>query len=128
MRAEMRVEMGMLRCMPSMATCGARADLRALHPRPDYACPLNPTRRQGLRAALRGICSEVGELAAALVPPVPLSTDAEAILALYDAQHGLRPSMLQVCACLHSCSWPLPLLSHTVPLTNQSSRHLRVDV
>ena len=25
MRAEMRVEMGMMRCMPSMATCGARA-------------------------------------------------------------------------------------------------------
>ena len=53
------------------------------------------TASPGLREALRTICAEVEAVAAALDPPVRLTTDAEAVLELYGGQYGLRSSMLQ---------------------------------
>ena len=53
------------------------------------------TADDGLRKALRAICDEVADVAAAITPPVALTTDADAVLKLYGGQFGLRSSMLQ---------------------------------
>jgi len=53
------------------------------------------TGSDGLRRALRRVCSEVHSLAAAMTPPIALRADADSVLQKYDRQFGLIPSMLQ---------------------------------